>query len=134
MAVQNGTLVRISVGGTIVGHSISDNFTTTVGTRDTTTKDSSGWTEKAASLKGWSFDSKGYFDPSESNESFDELYTAMVARTAVTVLCSSDVTGEKEYTGSAIITELTKGAELEGNVTYSVKFEGTGALTQQTIS
>lgn len=134
MAIQNGTLIRTWVGGTFIGHSISDNFSATMATRDTTTKDSSGWTEKLGALKSWTADAKGYFDTAEPEESFSELWALYIARAPISVEISSDEIGEKKYAGSALITELSRGAELEGNVTYSIKFEGTGALTESTIS
>lgn len=133
MAIQNGTLIRIYVGGTFIGHTISDNFSATMAKRDTTTKDSAGWTEALGGLKSWTADSKGYFDLAEAEESFSELFALYVARSPVTVEISSNVTGELKYSGSALITELSRGAELEANVTFSIKFEGTGALTETSI-
>jgi hypothetical protein len=48
-------------------------------------------------------------------------------------MISSAITGDKKYSGSALLTNLKRTAGLEDNATFTVSFEGTGALTEATI-
>ena len=71
--------------------------------------------------------------------SYSDLYTAMLTRVPLTLVfatatgttpdfTASAVAGKTKFTGSGFITSLSMNAADGDNATYSVSFEGTGAL------
>ena len=68
---------------------------------------------------------------------FDELDTAQIALTAgasVTIKFYPEgtTTGDKYYTGTALVTGITRSASVDGMVDASYSLKGTGALTLAT--
>jgi hypothetical protein len=64
----------------------------------------------------------------------DELFTSYLAtRTVLTVMFSTEVSGDLKYSGSAWLTSLSIDAPNEDNTTYSMSFSGTAALTQASV-
>ena len=116
----------------------------TVNTREISSKDSSGYfTEYAAGKISWTASSDALYSyalvTGTTRNSFDELYTLMVARTPVlfafaktsgtTPNWTIDATA-KSYTGEAIITGISLNAPNDETSTYSISLQGNGALTQ----
>jgi TP901-1 family phage major tail protein len=134
MAIVNATDVVLSIdtgaGSSYVKilHATSANLTINREMRDSTTKDSSGWSESLAGLKSWELSGDGFvdFDNSGTGIETDELITQMIAAApTVTVEFGNS---EKTYTGSAFITSISLDAGVEENATYSISLQGTGAL------
>ena len=106
-------------------------------TIDKTTKQSGGWKEFDASFKEWSIDCDGLYTlPTATGTSaMKALETAFANGTPVTVefvLASFTglATGDTEgWTGSAIIVDFPLEAPQDDSVTFSVSFQGSGALT-----
>jgi len=143
-SIMNATDVVIQISedaGTtydIIGRCTSASLSVSMETRDTTTKDSSGWAEKLEGLKAWSLSGDGLVtysitSPSSDYESPDELFTILSNRTKVLVKFGSTTSGEIDYTGDAYLTSYEQEAGVEDNATYSFSFEGTGVLTQASI-
>ena len=68
---------------------------------------------------------------------FDELDTAQIALTSgasVTIKFYPEgtTTGDKYYTGTALVTGITRSASVDGMVDASYSLKGTGALTLAT--
>jgi len=103
-------------------------------TRDATTKDTATWEDKLEGLLNWTASGEFLF-AEDATEGYEDLYDDMIARTTVTLLYSNANTGDVEYSGSAYITSLSRnGATDNDNESFSVTFEGTGALSKATIS
>lgn len=120
----------------IVGRCTSASLSSSMDTRDTTSKDSAGWSEKLEALKSWSLSGDGLVTYSITGDydTPDALFTIMSNRTKVKVKFGSTVSGEIDYTGDAFLTSYEQEAGVEDNVTYSFSFEGTGALTQASVA
>lgn len=131
--IVNGTLGLISVGGTVVSHLTNVDVSFEMATRDATTKDSGGDKDVLEGLKSFSGSASGYF-AEDATYGFEDLYDAYTARTAVTVLWTSEVSGDVTYSGSAYITSLSRSAGVEESVTFEVSFEGTGSVTKGTVA
>lgn len=130
MAIMNGTACRISVGGVTLATAKSENFQNQMSTRDTTTKSSSGFKEMAEALISYSFDASGLFNLSSTATSPQDLQDSLLSRTPVAVVFMSGATsGTRSQSGSAYVTDISFKADTEGNVEWTCKFEGTGALT-----
>lgn len=105
---------------------------------ETSSKDSGCWTEKQGGKLNWTASSDNLFVISE----VDDLFDALINRTQVSLQFStvsnkadcSEVpsTGwtasSDGYTGTAIISSIDINAQDGENATYTVSFEGTGAL------
>jgi predicted secreted protein len=129
MAILNGTACRISVGGTVLATAKSENFQNQMSSRDTTTKDSSGFKSIAEALISYSFDASGLFNLSGTATSPQDLQDYLLSRTPVAVVFMAGATaGTRNMTGSAYVTDISFKADTEGNVEWTCKFEGTGAL------
>jgi predicted secreted protein len=120
-----GNKINAAQGGSIsIEHSV----------RDVTTKDSGGWSESLEGLRSWSASASGLtaFDSTYGTDELDDIITG---RTAVTIMFSTEVTGDTRYTGSAYITSMSIDSPAqEETVTYAVEFQGTGALTIEAVT
>lgn len=131
VGIINGTLIGVYVGSTKIANATSGDLDISMATRETTNKDSAGWKSSLGSTLSWSCSAEGMF-AEDAAYGYDDLFTAMIARTAVAIKVSSEVVGDKLYSGNALITNLKRTAPLEGNVTFTCSFEGTGVLAEST--
>ena len=131
--ILNGTLAKIQVLGITVAHLTSNSLTFDHSTRDASTKDSDGWKESLEGQKSFSGSAEGYF-AEDANYGFEDLYDAFIARTLVNVTWTTSVVGDTEYSGDCYITSLERTDGLEESSTFSVSFEGTGAVTKAVVS
>lgn len=128
VGIINGTLMGVYVGATLILKGKSTKFSMKMATRETTNKDTSGYKTVLGGLMSW--DGSGDFLFAEDSAyGYRDLKTALEARAAVTVMWSSGVAGNYKHSGSAFITALDMDMPMEDNVTFSVSFEGSGALT-----
>ncbi|MFZ4797048.1 MAG: phage tail tube protein [Bacteroidia bacterium] len=130
--IVNGTLIGIYVAGTKVANAMSNDLDISMAVRDTTNKDTAGWKTGLGGMMNWSCSGEGLF-AEDAAYGFDDLFAVLTARVSVTVMISSAITGDKKYSGSALLTNLKRTAGLEDNATFTVSFEGTGPLTEATI-
>lgn len=128
----NGTLICIYIGGVKVSHLTTNSHQVQMAIRDTSTKDSGGWKEGAGGQLSWSASCEGYF-AEDATYGYEDLYDALIARTTLTVMISSAVTGDVKYTGSALITSLERTSPLEETVTFTCSLEGISSLVKATI-
>lgn len=131
MAVQNGTAIALYIGTTKIANLLSNDFSVDTSLRDTTTKDSGGWAGHADGLKSWKCSAKGYFENAASY-GFSDLFALQIAGTSVTAKYTSNVTGEKKYSGTAYISGLSQSADLEKTAEFSVSLTGSGAVAEAT--
>lgn len=129
--IVNGTDLLIYVGGTAVAHATSHSLSLSMDTRDATTKDSEGWTDRLEGLRSWEISGNALF-AFDAAYGFDDLFTVYTGRTAVTVKFSSEVSGDKYYSGSGYLTSLTLDAPTEDNASFAFTVQGNGTLTEYT--
>lgn len=130
--VIKGLDVVISVGGKVVAGQRNASLEMSAETMDTTTKLSGGWAEKIAGLKSWTTSLDGVYV--KDGVGLDALETAFFDGEAVDVsfvkpTTASSVSYEFGYKGKAIITSMNAEAGQDDVVSYSISFDGTGALT-----
>lgn len=130
--ILNGTLAKIQVGGVTIAHLTSNSLTFDMSTRDSSTKDSNGWKESLEGQKSFSGSAEGFF-AEDASYGYEDLYDVFIARTKVVVTWTTDVTGDMEYSGDCFITSLERTDGLEESSTFSVSFEGTGAVTKTAV-
>ncbi len=91
-----------------------------------------GSTDKAVSdgLKSWSGSLNCFWDSSDTN---GQEALSVGASVTLNMYPGGDSSGETEYTGTAIITGISRSGNNGGNVEASFSFEGNGALAQNTV-
>ena len=127
--ILNGTALLMYVGGVAVSHSTNFTLNLNHSVRDATTKDSFGWRDVLEGLRDWTMDGEAMM-AFDATLSFSDLFAYYTGRTKITVLFSTEVSGDDYYTGSAYIGSMSKTAGVEESVTFSFSLEGTGALTE----
>lgn len=128
MANHTGSEGTVKVGAVAVAEIRSFSVDTTADTiEDTTMGDS--WRTYQSVLKTWSGSIDCYWDETDATGQ-----GALTPGTVVTLNLypEGSTTGDKYYTGSAIVTGFTVTQSFDGMVEASFKFQGTGILTLST--
>jgi TP901-1 family phage major tail protein len=96
--------------------------------RDTSNKDSASWKKVLPGQKSWTVSSENLYIPSATN-GYYVMFQAMVAGTAIVLTWKTTNASDIIFSGTAYIASLSKTSPNEGNVSYSVNFQGDGAIT-----
>lgn len=139
--VINGTDLVLLMGGAMVAHAKSHSISISRDTREVSSKSSGDNKEIALGRMSWNAKVDGMVSYATSICNYNAMFDAMLAKTAVVLV--SQVKGTSDilplatstvYTGSAYITSLEQTSGDNDNVTFSVSFEGTGALVKTTAA
>jgi len=138
--ITNGTLIAIykDISGTLtkIANATSNDFSITKDMIETTNKDSAGSKEYIAGEYGYTMSVEGMFEEDASvgaGISWKEIITDLLAGTAVTIVMTSNVSGDLKLSGSAFFNELNLTAPHNDVATFTASIQGTGALTVGTI-
>ena len=140
--IINGSDLMVFMGGKSIAYATSHSLTISAETNDVTSKDSGNGDWSSATVKkfSWECSTENLY----SKEAYSQLYTAMIAKSPVTLVIDlkegdtlqeqgwTPVASGTGYTGSAIITSLEMTAPDGDNATFSATFTGTGALSPRT--
>jgi predicted secreted protein len=139
--ITNGTLIAIykDVAGTLtkIANATSNDFSITKDMIETTNKDSGGAKEYIAGEYGYTMSVEGMFEEDASvgaSISWKEMITDLLAGTAVTIVMTSNVTGDLKLSGSAFFNDLKLTAPQNAVSTFTASIQGTGALTVSVIA
>jgi predicted secreted protein len=129
MATHTGSEGLIKVGTDTVGELRSFSLETTSDTIETSNMGTTARTYKAG-LTAWSGSASLFWDELDTGQ------LALVLGTEITVKVYPEgaTTGDKYYTGSAIVTAKSVSASFDGLVESSISFQGTGALSFSTAT
>ena len=129
----NGTALLLYSGSNAIAASKSHTLSVNAETIDVTTKDSAGWKEIIAGLKTWSVDAEGLvaFDNSYN---YEFLLDALRNKTKLSIKLQTSTVGDERLLGDVYVTSVELSAPMEDAITFSASFEGTGALTHETIT
>ena len=104
-------------------------------TRETTCAQTGDDREYLYGLKTASGSFSGLMAFDDANHTAEEFYDALDNGTVETVKFTTGVNGDTEWSGSALITNLSIQSGQNGqNVTYSGNFQFTGAITKGTVA
>jgi len=129
----DGRLLRIKIDGNTVACARECTLNIEQDLPDASCKDDAGWNAHINGQKSWSLDVSALTDFS-TTVGVTDLGTALINGTSVTVLFTTGVSGDTEWTGTADISSLSITAANGAVSEYSGTIQGTGALTQQTVS
>jgi len=129
MATHTGSEGTIKVGSDTVGEIRSYSISETADTIEDTTMGDSFRTYKTG-LKTFSGSVDVFWDETDAGQ------TALSVGSSVTfnVYPEGATTGDKYFTGTALVTGLTVNGSTDGMVEASLTLQGTGALTLSTAS
>ena len=124
MAVHHGKEGEVTVGGSAVGELVSFTLETT-GDVVESTKMADAAKTFIAGRTSFSGSLEMHFDEADS------VQTQLTAGASITfkLLPEGSSTGDRKFEGSSVITGMSVSQPLDGIVTRSVTFQGTGALT-----
>ncbi len=125
MAAIKGLDVLIKVGSQVVGGQRNGSLEMSAETIDTTVKSTGGWAAKIPGIKSWTSSCDGVYFLDDAG--LTAAQTAFMNGTEVKLEFSKGT--ELVYSGQAIITSMSVEAGQEDVVSYTISFEGTGALT-----
>ena len=131
MAIINGTVFLLSIGGTALPDQTEGSISISMETRDITTKDSNGFRELLEGVRSGSISVSGLVDDDGAGGAGADLFASLNGRAAVSIVFGLDgATDDYNYSCNAFCTSLEVSASTEDNVTYSASFEITGAITE----
>jgi predicted secreted protein len=138
----NGTLISIykDVAGSLkkIANATSNSIDISKDMIDVTSKDSAGAKEFLAGEYGYTLNVEAIFEDDNSvgasQISYKDLVTDLLAGTLLTIVMSSNVTGDEKYTGSAFFMSLSLSAPNNDKATWTGTLQGSGALTLGTVS
>ena len=125
MSAIKGLDVLIKVGSQVVGGQRNASLEMSAETIDTTVKTTGGWAAKIPGMKSWTSSCDGVYFLDDAGLSAAQ--TAFMNGTPVQLEFSK--AEGLAYSGQAVITSMAVEAGQEDIVSYTISFEGTGALT-----
>ena len=125
MSAIKGLDVLIKVGSQVVGGQRNASLEMSAETIDTTVKTTGGWASKIPGIKSWTSSCDGVYFLNDAG--LKAAQTAFMNGTAVSLEFSNS--NGLSYSGQAVITSMSVEAGQEDIVSYTISFEGTGALT-----
>lgn len=130
MATHTGSEGTVKVGTAAVAEIRSFSVQTTADTAEDTSMGDS-WRSFKTTLKGWSGSVDCFWDETDTTGQ-----GALVEGAEVTLNLYPEgaTTGDKYYTGTAIVTGVSINSSFDGLVESSISFQGTGSLTFATAS
>ena len=127
MSAIKGLDVLIKVGSQVVGGQRNASLEMSAETIDTTVKTTGGWASKIPGMKSWTSSCDGIYFLDDAG--LKAAQTAFMNGTPVSLEFSNS--DGLAYSGQAVITSMAVEAGQEDIVSYTISFEGTGALTAE---
>lgn len=133
--VIDGSLMRITIGGNAIAYATTASFNMSRATTERVHKDlTNGQTEIKLNELTNTVSGEGFYSFDGTNNTFDVLFDAMVAGTALTVLLTTSNSGDIQYSFTARLTSLSSSHEARQDSTFSYEMAIDGAVTKTTIS
>ena len=129
--VFNGTNLVLQVQGNEIGHTTSCSLSLSNDLPEATTKDSNGYAEHIAGVISGEISFDGLVAYDDTTNAI-ELNDFINARTQITCIFGTTVTGDEVYTAEGFLNNVETTAEMESPVSYSGSITLTGAITKST--
>jgi len=129
--VFNGTNLLLKIEGVTIGHTTSCSLSLSMDTPEATTKDSAGFSEYIAGVKGGEISFEGLIAYDDSSNAI-QMADFLIARTQLTCVFGTTESGDAIYTAEAFLTSVEMSGEMEAATTYSGSLTVTGAIVKST--
>lgn len=130
MAVHKGSEGTVKVGANAIAEIRSYSLEESADTLETTTMGDTARTY-LPSLSTFSGSVDVYWDEADTT---GQGALTIGAEVTLNVYPEGDTSGDVYYTGSAIVTGVTRSGSFDGMVEASISVQGTGALTSETVA
>jgi len=134
--VIHGSEVKIIYSGVTIAGAKNATITIDKPSTDTTELGNSGWrTRRPGKLKDWKIDVDG-LSLRGNTDGYTEYLINEIKNTddLVTVSYKKEVDGDKYEEGSATIVSFSESVSADGDETFNISLEGSGALETKTYS
>ena len=138
--LMNGTLVSLykDVSGVLTkfANGTSADFSMTKDTIDATNKDGGSYKEFLVGLTSWTMNFEGLYeeDGSVTGQSAKEVLADLMTGALITVVMTTNVTGDMKLSGSALLTNFAWNAPVNDVSTFTCSLQGSGTLTVGTVA
>ena len=138
--LMNGTLVSLykDVSGVLTkfANGTSADFSITKDTIDATNKDGGSYKEFLVGLTSWTMNFEGLYeeDGSVTGQSAKEVLADLMTGALITVVMTTNVTGDMKLSGSALLTNFAWNAPVNDVSTFTCSLQGSGTLTVGTVA
>jgi predicted secreted protein len=135
MGLVKGTDLRIFVGTKTIANETTCSIDLSTSMIETSSKDSGAWMTQIPGRKSWSLSSTIQLDYADgtSQYTYDELLTAWLDQTELTVSFKTTAVSETTLTGKAYVaSKPVQGGDQE-IATVEITLQGTGVLTKGTV-
>lgn len=140
--IINGTLVSLykDVSGTLkkIANGTSAGIDVSTDMIDVSNKDSDGWKEFLAGAHGATMSFEGFMEQDGSvgagSVSFSDLLADEIARTLITVVLTTNVTGDEKLTATAYISQLSRTEPYNDASSFTCTLQITGAVTPGVVA
>ena len=127
MAVYNGTLQVLSIGGENLAQLTNVTMSMNQDLFETTSKESGGWKSVMPGLRDVSYSGEGLADfAAGANYTLTEIFAAYNNRTLLSVKFTN---GTNTFSQSGYIASFEVSGPMEDVATYTIEVTGTGVLT-----
>lgn len=135
MALVKGTDLRIFVGTKKIANETTCSIDLSTSMIETSSKDSGAWATQIPGRKSWSISATIQLDYSDgaTNYTYDELLTAWLDQTELTVWFKTTAVGDTTLTGKAYVESKPIQAGDQEIATVEVTLRGTGALEKNVV-
>lgn len=131
--VFNGDLMVIKVGSVQVAELTNCELTGATDMFEVTSKESGGFKVFKAGNSEWSATADINIDFQSSNWDAADLWAAWKAKTELTITITNGVTGDKAFSGSAYVDNVTYSGPQGDKSSGTISFRGSDELTITTI-
>lgn len=129
MATHKGAEGTVKIGSNSLAEITSWSISETADTLEDTSMGDSARTY-LSSLTSWDGSADVFWDETDTT---GQGAATVGATLTLNVYPEGDTTGDTYYTGTAIVTGVSRTASFDGMITASITFRGTGALTETTV-
>lgn len=130
MATHKGSEGTVKFSANEIAEIRSWTINETADTLEDTTMGDTARTYKP-SLTSWDGSMDVYWDETDTN---GQVAATIGAEVTLNVYPEGDTSGDAYYTGSAIVTGVSRTASFDGMVEASITVQGTGALSASTVA
>lgn len=130
--IVNATDFGIYVGVAKIANSTGSTISISQALRTSVNKDDGGWEKSLPGARSWSMSGDGEFQ-FEANYGPEDLIAAILNRTKISIMFSTEVTGDMRLKGDAYVESFESSGGAEENATFSYSFKGTGPITKEDV-
>ena len=136
MGLVKGTDLRVFIGSKKIANETTCSIELSTAMIETSSKDSGAWATSIPGRKSWSISASFQIDYADggANYTYDELLTAWLDQTELTVWFKTSTVADTTLTGKAFVESKPVQAGDQEIATVEVTLRGTGALTKDVVA